>query len=356
MRPARALIDLAAFRHNYRLARRLHGGRALAVIKANAYGHGAVRCARALGAEADGFAVAFLEEALELRAAGVTAPILLLEGVFEAAELAEVVHHGLWIVVHDAAQLRMIEATPIARPLQVWLKVNSGMNRAGFVGAAVAAAWHRLQASGKVAGITLMTHLARADEPQVIATAEQIARFDALTSGLEGAHSLANSAGVLGWPQSRRDWARPGILLYGADPMPQGGNDLHAVMTLRSEVFAERHIEAGDALGYGARFVAERPTRVGLVAMGYADGYPRSTPDGTPVAVDGLGARLIGRVSMDMLTIDLTGLPEAGVGSTVELWGPHVPVNRIAEAAGTIAYELLCNVKRVRFDYVDRPD
>src|SRR5690606_28062262 len=170
MRPARALIDLAAFRHNYRLARRLHGGRALAVIKANAYGHGAVRCAQALGAEADGFAVAFLEEALALRAAGVTAPTLLLEGVFEADELAEVVHHGLWIVVHDDAQLRMIETTPLARPLQVWLKVNSGMNRAGFVGEAVAAAWHRLQASGRVAGITLMTHLARADEPPVITT------------------------------------------------------------------------------------------------------------------------------------------------------------------------------------------
>src|SRR5690606_32476596 len=301
----------SAFRHNYRLARRLHGGRALAVIKANAYGHGAVRCAQALGAEADGFAVAFLEEALALRAAGVTAPILLLEGVFEADELAEVVHHGLWTVVHDDAQLRMIETTPLARPLQVWLKVNSGMNRAGFVGEAVVAAWHRLQASGRVAGITLMTHLARADEPQVITTSEQIARFDAATCGLAAAHSLANSAGVLGWPQSRRDWARPGILLYGADPMPQGGNDLRAVMTLQSEVFAERRIAAGEALGYGARFVAERPTRVGLVAMGYADGYPRSTPDGTPVAVDGLGARLIGRVSMDMLTIDLSGLPEA---------------------------------------------
>jgi alanine racemase len=351
MRPARALIDLAALRHNYRLARRLHGGRALAVIKANAYGHGAVRCARALGGEADGFAVAFLEEALELRAAGIEQPILLLEGVFEAVELAEVAHHDLWLVVHHETQLRMIEAAPLARPLNLWLKVNSGMNRAGFAGEAVRAAWQRLAASGKVAEITLMTHLACADEPQVITTTEQIARFDAAVCGLPGAQSVANSAGVLGWPQARRDWARPGILLYGADPMPGRDSELRAVMTLESAVFAVREIEAGASLGYGGRFVAERPTRVGLVAMGYADGYPRAVPDGTPVAVDGIGSRLIGRVSMDMLTIDLTEVPEAGIGSRVELWGAHVPVNRIAEAAGTIGYELLCNVKRVRFEY-----
>ncbi len=353
MRPARALIDLAALRHNYRLARQLHGGRALAVVKANAYGHGAVRCAQALAAEADGFAVAFLEEALELRAAGIRQPILLLEGVFEAAELDEVARHELWMVIHHEAQIAMLEASAPAAPFHVWLKVNSGMNRAGFLPAAVDGVWQRLRASGKVADITLMTHFARADEPQVITTREQVARFDAATAHLPGARSLSNSGAILGWPQAHRDWARPGILLYGADPMPDEGHGLQPVMTLESAVMAVREIAAGEALGYGARFVAERPTRVGLVAMGYADGYPRVVPDGTPVAVDGQPACIIGRVSMDMLTVDLTALPDAGIGSRVELWGRQVAVNRVAQAAGTIAYELLCNVKRVRFSYKD---
>jgi len=310
-----------------------------------------VRCAQALANEADGFAVAFLEEALELREAGITRPILLLEGVFDAVELEAVVRHELWIVVHHEAQLRMIETTPLARPLNVWLKVNSGMNRAGFVGDAVAAAWHRLLASGKVEDITLMTHFARADEPEVIATPAQVERFNAATNGLPGDRSMANSGAILGWPQARGDWARPGILLYGADPMPGEGNGLQPVMTLESAVMAVREIGAGEPLGYGARFVAERRTRVGLVAMGYADGYPRVVPDGTSVAIDGRPGRLIGRVSMDMLTVDLTDHPGAVIGSRVELWGRQVPVNRVAVAAGTIAYELLCNVKRVRFSY-----
>jgi len=353
MRPARALIDLDALRHNYRLARSRHGGRALAVVKANAYGHGAVRCARALADEADGFAVACLEEALELRAAGIDRPILLLEGVFEASELAAVERHGLWMVVHHAAQIRMIELAQPSQPYTVWLKVNSGMNRAGFAPAAVAAAWQRLHACGKVADITLMTHFARADEPQVSSTATQIARFDAATANLPGARSLANSAAVLGWPDAHRDWARPGILLYGADPMPAANNGLRPVMTLDSQVMAVRELAVGEPLGYGARFHAERPTRVGLVAMGYADGYPRSAPDGTPVSVDGQPTRLIGRVSMDMLTVDLTDLPQADLGSRVELWGREVSVNEVAQRAGTIAYELLCNVKRVRFEYRD---
>lgn len=351
MRPARALIDLAALRHNYHLARQLHGGRALAVVKANAYGHGAVRCAQALADEADGFAVAFLDEALELRAAGIQQPILLLEGVFAAEELADVARHGLWTAVHHEAQIEMIERTALAAPVHVWLKINSGMNRAGFLPAAVDGAWQRLRASGKVADITLMTHFARADEPQVITTEAQVSRFDAATAHLPGARSLANSGAILGWPQARRDWARPGILLYGADPIPDEGHGLQPVMTLESAVMAVREIAAGEALGYGARFVAERDTRVGLVAMGYADGYPRGVADGTPVAVDGLPTRIIGRVSMDMLTVDLTDLPDAGIGSGVELWGRQVPVNRVARAAGTIAYELLCNVKRVRFSY-----
>ena len=351
MRPARALIDLDALRHNYRLARGRHGGRALAVIKANAYGHGAVACARGLAAEADGFAVAFLEEALELRAAGIEQPILLLEGVFAPDEVDAVVRHDLWIVVHHAEQIRLIEKARPALPIEVWLKLNSGMNRAGFLPHEIRPAWQRLKDSGRVAGITLMTHFARADEPQVVTTADQIAAFDSATRELPGPRSLANSAAILGWTAAHRDWSRPGILLYGADPMPGDPNGLRPMMTLESAVMAVREIPAGAPLGYGARFHAERPTRVGLVALGYADGYPRVVPDGTPVAVDGLRTRLIGRVSMDMLTIDLTDLPDAALGSRVELWGANIPVNRVAEAAGTIAYELLCNVKRVRFEY-----
>lgn len=351
MRPARALIDLDALRHNYFLARRLHGGRALAVVKANAYGHGAVQCARALSADADGFAVAFLEEALELRAAGIEQPILLLEGVFTPDELDEVIRHDLWIVVHHAEQIRIIDHAKPALPLEVWLKMNSGMNRAGFLPHELRAAWQRLKDSGKVAGITLMSHFARADEPHVIATAEQVTAFDSATRDLPGPRSLANSSAILGWPAAHRDWARPGILLYGADPMPGEPNGLRPVMTLESSVMAIREIPAGAPLGYGARFHAERATRVGLVALGYADGYPRALPNGTPVAVDGIRTRLIGRVSMDMLTVDLTDLPDAGLGSRVELWGANIPVNRIAEAVNTISYELLCNVKRVRFEY-----
>ncbi len=351
MRPAVARIDLDALRHNYALARHRHGGRALAVIKANAYGHGAIRCANALLDEADGFAVAIMEEAIALREAGITRPLLVLEGVFEAAELAVASQLELWLVVHHEEQLRMIETTDFGGTIPVWLKINSGMNRAGFEPDQASRVWERLQRTGKVGEIVLMTHFARADEPQVITTDEQVRLFDQATARLPGPRSLSNSAGVLGWPVAHRDWARPGILLYGADPMPGDPSGLQPVMTLESAVMAVREIPVGAAIGYGGRFRAERPTRVGLVAMGYADGYPRSAPDGTPVAVDGIRTRLIGRVSMDMLTIDLTDLPDAGPGSRVELWGRNIPINRIAEGAGTIAYELLCNVKRVRFDY-----
>lgn len=351
MRPARALIDLDALRHNYRLARQRHGGQALAVIKANAYGHGAVRCARALEAEVDGFAVAILEEALELRDSGITKPILVLEGVFSGNELNAIDQHDLWLVAHHPAQIEMIEKARLGRPLRVWLKMNSGMNRAGFDADAMRPAWQRLMDSGKVGDIVLMSHFARADEPDASATDQQIIAFDSATQGLPGQRSLANSAGILGWERARRDWARPGILLYGADPMPDPSHGLRPVMTLESAVMAIREIDTGAPLGYGARFHADRPTRVGLIAMGYADGYPRATAEGTPVAVNDIRTRLIGRVSMDMLTIDLTDMPHAVVGSRVELWGGNIPVNRVAQGAGTIAYELLCNVKRVRFEY-----
>jgi len=353
MRPARALIDLEALRHNYLIARLRHGARAFAVVKANAYGHGAIACAQALSSHADGYAVAFLEEALALRESGIKKPILLLEGVFDSIELLKAAHHGLWPVVHHPAQIEMIEKNDMPTLLRVWLKVNSGMNRAGFSPNSVRRAWQRLMASGKVEECGFISHFARADEMDCDATAQQILTFDKATQRLPGARSLANSAAILAWPGAHRDWSRPGIMLYGAAPVPEENDNLRPVMTLESQIIAVNDLAVGEPLGYGARFVASRPTRVGLVAMGYADGYPRSAPDGVPVAVGNKLTTLIGRVSMDMLTVDLTDLPQAGVGSAVELWGKQVCVNHVAQAAGTIAYELLCNVKRVSFVWKD---
>jgi alanine racemase len=350
-RPARICIDLQALRHNYRTLRATHGQRMLAVLKADAYGHGAVACAQALAGSVDGFAVAFGDEASGLRAAGVNSPLLVLEGVFTPAELRTAVRERWWLVVHHEAQLAMIErhAAPDAR-LHVWLKVDSGMHRCGFGAGEVAQAHARLRASGKVSSITLMSHLARADEADHGFTLEQLDRFERATAGLPGPRSLANSAGTLFWPGARRDWGRCGIGLYGVDPAGSSASavGLQPVMTAESAVMAVREIEPGQALGYGGAFVATRRTRVGLVAFGYADGYPRAALPGTAVAVSGQAAALIGRVSMDMMTVDLTDVPTAEVGSRVELWGRSVSVCDVARSAGTIAYELLCNAKRAR--------
>lgn len=350
MRPAQALIDLAALRHNYQLARQCSGGKALAVVKADAYGHGAVLCAQALQAEADGFAVACIEEALELRAAGITQPILLLEGFFEASELALIDQHQLWCVVHSLWQLDAIEQARLSRPLQVWLKLDSGMHRVGLFPEQYQAAYRRLQASGKVDKIVLMSHFARADELDCPRTEEQLAVFNAAREGLQAEVSLRNSPAILGWPQVPSDWVRPGIMLYGATPFEQAQTlaaQLKPVMTLQSKIIGVRELPVGEPVGYAARFVAERPTRVGVVAMGYADGYPRHAPTGTPVAVDGQLTRIIGRVSMDMLTVDLTDLPQTGLGSRVELWGAQVLASDVAAQAQTIPYQIFCNLRRV---------
>ena len=350
MRPARALIDLEALRHNYRLAREVSGARALAVVKADAYGHGAVRCAQALEAEADGFAVACIEEALELRDAGIRQPILLLEGFFEESELSLIDQHQLWCVVHAAWQVEAIERARLGRPLQVWLKLDSGMHRVGLHPAEYRDAHARLLASGKVEKIVLMSHFARADELDCPRSEEQVALFEQVRAGLQGEVSLRNSPAILGWPGIASDWVRPGIMLYGATPFEQDQAQaarLKPVMTLESKIISVRELPAGEPVGYGARFVAERPTRVGVVAMGYADGYPRHAATGTPVLVEGQMTRLIGRVSMDMLTVDLTDLPQAGLGSRVELWGRNVSASAVAYGCGSIPYQLFCNLKRV---------
>lgn len=350
MRPARALIDLQALRHNYQLARETAGAKALAVIKADAYGHGAVRVAQALQSEADGFAVACIEEALELRQASIRAPILLLEGFFEADELALIVEHEFWCVVHSMWQVEAIEHAPVGKPLNIWLKMDSGMHRVGVHPDEYQSAYHRLLATGKVASVVLMTHFARADELGSGRTDEQVAIFQSAREGLAAQVSLRNSPGVMGWPTVPSDWVRPGIMLYGATPFDQAqsvADRLQPVMTLESRVICVRELPAGEPVGYGGAFVTDRAMRIGVVAMGYADGYPRQAPTGTPVAVEGQRSQLLGRVSMDMLCVDLTDVPTAGVGSRVELWGKQVLASDVAASAGTIPYQIFCNLKRV---------
>ncbi len=358
-RPAIAHIRLDAFRHNYRVAKQCHGGKALAVIKANAYGHGAVHCAKSIEGEADGFAVACLEEALQLREAGIPEPILLLEGFFEAAELPEIVANDLWIVLHAQWQLDILLQANLAKPLHVWLKMDSGMHRVGLSPNEYVQAYKRLKDHKNVAKIVLMTHFANADNLNSEHTLQQIEVFQNTIHGIDAQTSLANSAAILGWKQakclggSENQWTRPGIMLYGADPLIAADTKLKPVMQLTSQIISIRSVKKGESIGYGSIFTAERDTIVGVVACGYADGYPRSAATGTPMAVDGKLTRLIGRVSMDMLFVDLTHIPSAAIGSQVELWGNQVSANAVAKGAGTIAYELFCNVKRAHFQYFD---
>ena len=352
-RPTFAIIDTAAFVANYRYAKSLaSGARALAVIKANAYGHGAVALGRALAAEADAFGVACSEEAMELRESGIDSPIVLLEGAFEPAEIANAAMHQFTLAVHSPQQLDWLLAARPARPLDVWLKVDSGMHRLGFDPREVAHAHARLQASPNVAQIVLMSHLARADETDSAATPNQIDCFREAIQGIGGPTSLANSAALMAWPRSHADWVRPGIMLYGSSPLETPDTRLQPVMRLESRLIAIRDLTVGESIGYGGRYTCAVPTRVGVVAAGYADGYPRHAPDGTPVAVNDRLTRLIGRVSMDMLTVDLNEQPQAQVGDHVQLWGDRVSAAEVAHHSGTIAYELFTRItRRVHFQY-----
>jgi alanine racemase len=347
-RAARALIDLSALRHNLDRARAgAPRARVLAVVKADGYGHGAVAAARAL-AGADALAVAHLGEALALREAAVRAPVLVLQGARDAPELAEAATQGLEIVVHHEAQLQALESTPA--PIGVWLKVDSGMHRLGFAPRELPEIHARLGAlQGVGAPPVLMTHLACAEDRADPSTARQLARFDQAVGGLPGARSIANSAGLLGYPDSHRDWVRPGIMLYGASPFVGGSGEregLRPVMTLSAPLIAIRHLRAGDRVGYGGAYVCPEDMPVGVVAIGYADGYPRHAPSGTPVGVAGGRVALVGRVSMDMITVDLRGVRPPRLGDEVILWGPGLAVEEVAERSGTIAYELLCNAGR----------
>jgi len=352
MRPAQVVIDLDALGHNYRLARKLAGGKALAIIKADAYGHGAITCARALEKEADGFGVACIEEALELRQAGIQAPILLLEGFFHADELPLITQHRLWTVVASTWQVQALAQFSTADCITIWLKLNSGMHRLGLSPAEFRSAHTQLSALSHVDIAVVMSHFSCADEPNNAYTLEQQRLFDHTISGLSADISLCNSAALLAWPQIRGHWGRPGLMLYGANPLYPHNNAhtalLRPVMYLQSKIIAVRELAAGQALGYGARFIAQGPTRIGVVALGYADGYPQFAPNGTPVLIEGSPSQVVGRVSMDMLTVDLSQHPSADVGSSVQLWGNTPTINEIAARSHSSAYELLCGRKRAK--------
>jgi len=358
MRPAAAHIDLAALAHNLRRVRELAPrSRVIAVVKANGYGHGAARILPALGA-ADAFGVACVEEALALRTAGATQPILLLAGVFTDEELALCAAHNFDIAVRDEENLRLLEHAQLARPLKVWLKIDTGMHRLGVEPAATRRLLERLQACPAVdKEIGIMSHLASADDPRSDFTHRQLQVFEAATAGLAWRRSLANSAGVVAWPATHYDWVRPGILLYGCSPLlGQTGPemDLQPVMTLTTRLMSIKTVPAGETIGYAGTYTCPKPTRVGIAAIGYGDGYPRHAPTGTPVLVKDRPARTLGRVSMDMLCVDLDALPDAQVGDPVTLWGRGLPAETVAAAAETIAYEMFCNVaERVHFHVQD---
>ncbi|PLW83076.1 alanine racemase [Kineobactrum sediminis] len=345
-RPAKAGLNLGALRHNVSIARSLAPDtRLMAVVKANAYGHGSIAMAQTLEPLVDALAVACSEEALELRAAGVTCPILLMEGVFEAHELITAAQHGLWVTIDNDTQLRWLEETRLPAPLDCWLKIDTGMHRLGVLPEQFQDFHQRLLASGKLrAPPVLSTHFASADELDNPQTARQLALFESTCSGFEGLRSAANSPAVLAWPQSHYDWIRPGYMLWGnspfAEPQPQAAG-LQPVMTLSSAVISVRSVGVGERVGYGGSWQAQRPSRVATVTIGYGDGYPRTASSGTPVLIDGRRAPLVGRVSMDMITVDITDLPPVAIGAPAILWGEGLPVTEVACTTGTSGYELL---------------
>lgn len=359
-RPTSATIHVDALRHNLGQVRmRAPGSRVMAVVKADGYGHGLERVARAL-AGADAFGVAALSDAERLRAAGISQPILLLSGFDEPADIERLRSLSVWTTVHHHSQIEMLEQAQPGEPVDCWLKLDSGMHRLGFQPDAFVDAHARLLAlQGRAVGqIVLMNHFASSDEfadspSRGAQTRAQLEVFGAVTGGLPGARSLANSAAVLGWPQAHGDWVRPGGALYGISVV-QGrmGADfgLRPAMTLATRLIAVNRVCKGGRIGYAGTWECPEDMDVGVAAIGYGDGYPRASPAGTPVLVGGHRTQVIGRVSMDLMTIDLRGVPDARVGDPVTLWGPELPVETIAAAAGTIGYELTCSItRRVRF-------
>ncbi|MCC5883133.1 MAG: alanine racemase [Halomonas sp.] len=358
-RPLVADIDLDALRHNYALARALaSGSRAVAVIKADAYGHGAVQCARALESlpaeqRPPAFGVACLEEAESLRQGGIATPIVLLEGIFDASELPRVEALGLWLTVHSEWQLRALLAYRPTSPIPVWLKIDSGMHRLGFSPEEAASVWQRLvSAPETVTDLHLMSHFASADAVDASYFDRQLKCMQALAAQLDAPLCLANSPATLAQPDSHGSWVRPGVMLYGSNPLeaPNGASQrLQPVMSLRSEIIAVRDLAAGEPVGYAGRWRAPHPSRIAVVACGYGDGYDRHAIDGTPVLVAGKRTSIAGKVSMDMLTVDISDIPEAEIGTEVVLWGRSrhgalLSVDEVARYCDTISYTLLTGV------------
>ncbi len=362
-RPIEALISLANLQHNFALARGLTpDAQIMAVVKANAYGHGAVQVAGALAPLADAFGVASLEEAIELRAAGIENPIVLLSGVFGRTEMREVARYGLATVIHCAEQLQILLDTALSQPINVWLKLDTGMHRLGFNDDSFIQAARRLRTAKQVAKLTYISHLACADNPSAPLNERQLAGFQNTLAELnvradEGL-SLANSAALLTRPDMHFDWVRPGVMLYGVNPLNTSEPlsteiGLRPVMTLRSRIVAIQTVPAGEGVGYGEVWRATGPSRIAVVAAGYGDGYPRHAANGSPVLLNGQLAPLAGRVSMDLLSIDISAIADARVGDVVTLWGEGLPVETIAQSSETIAYELLTGVnQRVKFTYL----
>jgi alanine racemase len=368
-----ATVDAAALRHNMRHIRALtKGARVMAVIKADAYGHGSIPVARALRDlradggdvgrgqrqdwEADAFAVACLEEAMALRGARIYAPLVVLEGVLSLEEARLCLREQIEIVIHDHWQLAVLEQLPRGAECRLWVKIDTGMNRLGFSPAEARQVQQRLALRPEWQLRGWMTHLARADDDSA-ASAEQARSFDLATAGLPGERSIANSAGVAAWPALHRDWVRPGLMLYGASPLPgRTGADLglRPAMKLESRILSLRDCKVGDSVGYGGGYRCPRDMRIAVVTVGYADGLHRCLPPGTPFVLHGTQVPMVGRVSMDMITVDVSQVPQAEVGDAVLLWGPGLPAEALAGHAGTIAYELFCGLtRRVRFQHID---
>ena len=359
MQAATVVINRRALRHNLQRLRELApASKLVAVVKANAYGHGLLETARTLP-DADAFGVARLEEALRLREGGITQPILLLEGFFNATDLPTIAAQHLHTAVHNMEQLEALESAELSEPVAVWMKLDTGMHRLGVRPEDAEAFYQRLSACKNVRQpVNVVSHFARADEPECGATEKQLAIFTAFTDGKPGLRSIAASGGILLWPQSHFDWARPGIILYGVSPLEQKpwGPDfgMQPVMSLTSSLIAVREHKAGEPVGYGGTWISERDTRLGVVAMGYGDGYPRAAPSGTPVLVNGREVPLVGRVAMDMICVDLGPQARDKAGDPVTLWGKGLPVERIAEITKVSAYELITRLtSRVAMEYID---
>ena len=343
-RPIVATINRAALRQNLAVARQAAGGSRLwSVVKANAYGHGIERVWQSL-AETDGFALLNLEEAILLREQGWKKPILLLEGFFHAEDLTLLDQYRLTTSIHSNWQIQALAKATLSAPLDIYLKMNSGMNRLGFQPDQVHNAWQKLRSLENAGELTLMAHFAEAETAEGIAG--PMRRIEQAAEGLNCARSLANSAATLWHPQTHHDWVRPGIILYGASPSGKwqdiASSGLQPVMTLTTEVIGTQQLTTGSAVGYGSRYRASGEQRIGVVACGYADGYPRHAPTGTPIMVDGIMTHTVGAISMDMITVDLTPCPQAGIGSRVEMWGNNVKIDDVAAASGTVGYELMC--------------